>query len=318
MKWVMRGLLAAGLLWALAWFFVAQQLKGAAQDWFAAQEAQGIVAETEGLTVQGWPYRFDLTADRPHFAGTGWDWQAPFAQVLAMAWKPWHVIAELPGGQKLTLDSQVLTLDTERVEASLRMAPESGLPPREVRVEWPDLVVTSSKGWRIATARVLGAAQATPDQALKLWLQLDDLDLPEGSDLGGLGARLAHIRFDARLPLLEPLTWESAPRFAAMELRTLDIAWGGLDLEGSGQVTAYAEGQAQGRIELRIRGWQALPDVAVGLGLIAPGLRGGVMGALEALSLQGDDPQELILPLVLQGGQMVLGPLPLGPAPYLQ
>ena len=316
MKWMLRAVLAVAGIWALAWFFAAQWLKATTEDWFAAQEAQGIVAEHGGLSVQGFATRLDLNVTAPHFAGTGWDWQAPFAQVLMMAWKPWHVLAVVPGGQKLTLGGQVLRLDTSKIEASLHMAPEAGFAPREFRVEWPELTVSSDKGWTISTVRVFGAAQATGDQALKLWLQADDLTLPSGSDLGGLGPKIAYLRFDARLPLSAPLTWET-PMIEAFDLRTLDISWGSLEVEGSGILTADPMGQAEGQIEFRIKGWQALPDAAIGLGLIQPGMRGGLMGALEGMSQSGEDPAELVLPLVMREGSMALGPIPLGPAPQL-
>ena len=318
MKWILRFALALAGIWALVWFLAAQALRQGVEDWFAGQEAQGLVAEHQGIAVKGFAYRFDLTVDQPHFAGTGWDWQAPFAQVFAMAWKPWHVIAVLPGGQKLTLGDQVLTLDTPKVEASLRMAPESALPPREARLEWESLGVSSSQGWTISTARLFGAAVQTEDQALKLWLQVDDLMLPEGSDLGGLGPQVKSLRFDARLPLGAPLAWEDEPLIQGADIRNLDLSWGGMELEGSGVLSADPNGQAQGTLTLRITGWQALPDMGIDLGLIQPGLRGGVMGALQGMADAGEDPAELVLPLVMKDGRMSLGPIPLGPAPYLQ
>lgn len=318
MRWLTRILLVLGLLWAGAWFLLAHQLKVEVVARLAEQEAAGLVAETGGLSVQGWPYRFDLTLDHPHFAGTGWDWQAPFVQVLAMAWKPWHVIAAIPGGSRVTLPGQVLTLDTSRIEGSLRMAPEAGLPPREARVEWQDLAVTSSKGWTISTAHSLAAAQETADQALKVWLQIDDLHLPQDSDLGGLGPVIASVRFDARLPLVAPLTWERMPQFDSAEIRTLDLSWGSLDLEGTGRVTADPTGRAEGEITFHVTGWQALPDAAVQAGLIPPGMRGAFAGALQGMAEAGGDPAVLTLPLTLKDGRMTLGPLPLGEAPYLQ
>jgi hypothetical protein len=318
MKWILRIGLALAGLWAVAWFFAAQALRQGAEDWFAGQEAQGLVAENAGIAVRGFAYRFDLTVDQPHLAGTGWDWQAPFAQVFAMAWKPWHVIAVAPGGQRLTLGDQVLTLDTPKIEASLRMAPQADLPPREARVEWESLGVTSSQGWTLSTAHLLAAAVQAEDQALKLWLQVDDLTLPEGSDPGGLGRQVSNLRLDARLPLDAALAWDIEPVMQGLELKTLDLTWGKLDLEGAGVLSSDPNGQAQGTVTLRIKGWQALPDVAIDLGLIQPGLRGGIMGALEGMSQAGEDPAELVLPLVLQDGRMSLGPIPLGPAPYLQ
>ena len=42
------------------------------------------------------------------------------------------------------------------------------------------------------------------------------------------------------------------------------------------------------------------------------------MGAFEGLAKAGSDPEQLVLPLRFAGGVASLGPIPLGPAPYLQ
>lgn len=313
MKALMRILLALALLWAVAWFILAREIETRVTRWFAETSAAGMVAEKDGIGISGFAYRFDLTIDRPHFAQTGWDWQAPFAQIFAMAWKPWHLIAILPGGQTLTLPDQSLTIETPKIEASLRMAPEAALPPREARLEWPEVSVTSSQGWTLAMGHLLAAAQVTPDQAVKLWLQADDILLPEGSDIGGQGRNVTHLRLDARLPLAAPLTWERAA-FSGFTLRSFEMQWGKLGVEGEGSLQADAMGRAEGQIDLRFSQWRALPDMAIELGLIPPGLRGALMGGLEPLA----EGEELTLPLIAKDGALSLGPIPLGPAPYLQ
>lgn len=318
MRWMLRLAIGVAVLWALAWVAGAHLTKTRAEAWFAEQQAKGLVAEHGGISVAGFATRFDLTIQAPHLAETGFDWQAPYAKIYAMAWKPWHVIAALPGGQELTVAGQRLTLDTPMIQASLRMEPRSGLPPREAVVEWDKLSVTSERGWAVSTGRVLGAAEATPDQALRLWAQADQVTLPQGSDMGGLGPVIESFRFDARLPLAAPLEWDGDAAIEGVEVRTLDLTWGTLDLEGSGTLSADPQGQAEGEIALKIRGWRALPDLAIDLGLILPGMRGGLMGAFEGLAKAGTDPEELVLPLRFAGGVVSLGPIPLGPAPYLQ
>lgn len=317
MKWMFRLGITVAVIWAAAWFLGAHLIRDAAGRWFAEQEARGLVAEHGGIAVQGFATRFDLVVTSPHLADTGFDWTAPFVQVKSMIWKPWHLIAALPSDQRLTVAGQVLTLETPAIEASLRMAPQAGFPPREAVLEWESLGVTSDRGWSLSTAKVLAAAQATPDQALRLWLQADDLTLPETSDPGGLGRVVQLLRLDARADLAAPLTWE-AVQVSTLEVRALDLTWGSLRVSGEGRLVADAQGRAEGEVVLEITGWQALPDLAIDLGLIQPGLRGGLMGGLQGLADAGEDPLRLSLPLRFAGGAVSLGPIPLGPAPYLQ
>ena len=58
-------------------------------------------------------------------------------------------------------------------------------------------------------------------------------------------------------------------------------------------------------------------DVLVAAGLITADAAPTVTRALELLVQQGNDPSVLTLPLAFQQGRMSLGPLPLGPAPFL-
>jgi hypothetical protein len=57
--------------------------------------------------------------------------------------------------------------------------------------------------------------------------------------------------------------------------------------------------------------------VLVAAGLITADAAPTVTRALELLVQQGNDPSVLTLPLAFQQGRMSLGPLPLGPAPFL-
>ena len=71
------------------------------------------------------------------------------------------------------------------------------------------------------------------------------------------------------------------------------------------------------RIDIRIVEWRELVPVLVAAGLVTTDAAPTVTRALDLLAQQGDDPDILNLPLAFQQGRMSLGPLPLGPAPYL-
>ena len=117
--------LAVAGLWAGYWWVGSSAVERGAVDWFAAQEAKGMVARNGGIAVSGFPNRFDLTVTAPELANPaqGIGWSAPFAQVFAMTWKPWHIIAALPQEQTLRLPGQDVTITSTRLPASI--APRS-------------------------------------------------------------------------------------------------------------------------------------------------------------------------------------------------
>ena len=110
---------------------------------------QGRVATNRGVSVQGFPNRFDLTVTDLHLADpvTGFGWDAPFAQVFSMTWKPWHLIGALPNSQTVTLPDQVIELASTKLQGSLKLVPGAALALDGVVVDGADLVATSSLGW---------------------------------------------------------------------------------------------------------------------------------------------------------------------------
>jgi hypothetical protein len=128
-------MIAATALWSGYWYLGSNAVRDGVAGFFADAARQGIVAENAGVTVAGFPNRFDLTIDEVKLADpvTGAGWQAPFVQVFAMTWKPWHIIAALAPQQVVTLPDQTVTLGSEDLMASLRAKPSTDLPLAEVR-----------------------------------------------------------------------------------------------------------------------------------------------------------------------------------------
>ena len=92
-------------LWSGYWFVGSNAVREGVNGFFADAATQGLVAENTGVTVAGFPNRFDLTVEGLHLAdpASGAGWNAPFVQVFAMTWKPWHIIAAFPPEQEVVL-----------------------------------------------------------------------------------------------------------------------------------------------------------------------------------------------------------------------
>lgn len=327
MRWVpflLWFVLGLGVLWGGYWFVGARAVERGAQTWFAAQNAAGLVANNSAITVAGFADRFDLTITDPHLADpvSGWGWQAPFVQILAMTWKPWHVIAALPPTQVIHApDGQDVTLDATRLMASVLMQPTPALPLKRAVVEGEGLSLSSTKGWRMGMDKMVLAAQTVDTQAntLRLGADVATLTLPQAyANLPDLGPALTALHLDATVTLSQPVDRSlRAPHLLGATLAQAHIGWGVAELTASGKIAPDANGFAFGQIDLHLKGWQSLPAAAVALGLVPPSNQDSIRRGLEFLAKASPDPEVVSLALKLADGQMTLGFIPLGPAPRL-
>lgn len=317
------------VLWSGLWFAASTTVRHGAEAWFADEAARGLVAEKTGLSVQGFPNRVDLTVEGLHLAdpASGLGWRTPFAQVFAMTWKPWHVIAALPGGQVVDLpDGQAVTVDGQEMMASAELHPARDLGLYRTRAEAKALVLTSSAGWRLAADSLFAATEEDPSQANthRLGLTLAGL-APDPAFLAALSgtdlpATVERLHLDAYASFSAPLdrhAGESRPQLTALDLRELTVIWGALQIGARGSLTPGAGGLAEGEIAIRIAGWRRLLPVAVALGAVTQDQADVLARGLETLAAAGPDPEVLDLPLRARNGRLTLGPIPLGPAPRL-
>jgi hypothetical protein len=324
MRFLLWFVLVLGVLWAGYWFVGARAVRQGAEAAFAQARTDGLVAETSGLSVAGFADRFDLTVNDVHLADpvSGWGWQAPFAQVFAMTWKPWHLIAALPHTQVVTLpDAQKVTIGSDRLMASLLMRPSLDLTFRRAVVEGEGLALTSDRGWAGKAEKAVLAAETDPTRANTLHLGADVTNLTPPAALMALpdlGPVVGVLHLDGRITLSQPIDRNlSNPQVQAVGLTALHLAWGAMDLGAQGDLVPDAQGLAQGTIDLRLKGWRSLPAVVVALGLLPSANAITLQRGLEFFAKSGTDPEVIALPLTFKAGVMSLGPLPLGPSPRL-
>jgi len=326
MRWILYVSLALGVLWGGYWFAGSRAVEFSVTRWFEDAANQGVTASYTGISVAGFPNRFDLTITEPHLSDdlSGWGWQAPFAQIFTMTWKPWHLIAALPHEQTILAPDQTITLASGKLEGVLRLHPSNDLALAEVVVEGHDLAATSDQGWTIGATALTFAVIEDPSRHNGQRLGLAVADLKPDPSLTALmpelGETISTLHLDATLALSAPLdrhVGQTRVVIEAIHLADFQGAWGTLMITATGNVTRADDGYAEGRIDIRVEDWRQIPKLAAALGLVLPDMGKSIERGMEVLAKAGDDPEVLDLPLEFKDGQMTLGPLPLGPAPRL-
>lgn len=337
MRKLMFFLLLLTGLWSGYWFVGSGAIRQGVEAGFTDAARQGLVAENTGLTVAGFPNRFDLTVQglRLGDPATGVFWQAPFAQVFAMTWKPWHIIAALPPEQVVTLPGQAVTVTSSDLKASLRAKPAMDLPLAEVRLAGASLGLASDRGWTLALGEftlglradpALGPAgyelgfdlaPLTPDPAIPAAVRAVAIpDLPP-ADLPDVMESLWGSLYLTFTAPLDRHAGETRPILTRIEVNQLNLAWGDLSASARGTVEADDQGFAAGRVTVEVTNWNRLPAILVAAGVVKPELAPTVARGMQALAAQTPDTSVLSLTLVLENGRMSFGPFPLGPAPRM-
>jgi hypothetical protein len=316
------GLLA--VLWCGYWFAGAWAIDRGLQQGLAQAGAQGLVVSAQ-TQVKGFPNRFDITLTNPDVGDPmrGIRWTTPFAQVFAMTWKPWHVIAVVSNSQTLDLPGQSLAITTDDLRASVVTQPSTALPLERVAMSATAVTVTSTLGWTVGAD--VAELHTRPDASLANGHQFafDARNIapdPRALARTGLPPVIPIARFEGAVGFSAPLdrfAGATNPRPVALRVDSGRVEWGPLVLDARGSIAANADGLAEGRIDIAITGWREAVPLAVAAGALSEEASGMVTNLLAALARQGGDEDVLNLPLVYQGGLGMLGPLPIGSAPRL-
>jgi len=286
---------------------------------------QGLTTRSTGLRVTGFPNRFDLVATAPEIfdPASGYGWQGDEAQLLAMTWKPWHLIALAPLSQRITTPEGDIDLTASRLRGSLMLTPDTDMALQGIVIEAADLALAGPRGrLRVASASFATDADPTRQNSHRIGLRVTDLtpDPAVFAALPGLPAQMSGLQLDAFVLLTGPLDRHAAgvpPEVAGLILDAATLDWGPLQVSAKGTLAAVSDGTAEGRIDLHVENWRLLPGVLGQSGLIDPVLAPTVLRALEIMAKDGPDPEVLDTALTFKSGRMRLGALPLGPAPRL-
>lgn len=325
----MRGLIWAvavvAALWSGLWVVAARLTNNALAGWIAAQNG-AILAK---VAVSGFPNRVDITAADVVAGDTGFGpgWQAPFVQVFAMVWKPWHLIASLPPEQTVTLPGGLpVSVGSDRLQSSLVLVPGTALQLDRLNIAGDTLRLSgagSGEPLRIETFRLAVHRDAVVPDALRLGLDAAGVLPPAAFRTlfpAGRSAPTgaANLRLDAVAELTGPVdraAFDTPPRLVALDISSLTLDWGTLSLSAGGRLGVDDAGYLEGQLDLDIADWRAALDLAVAIGALQPGV--AETWAAFAEQLQDPETRRLTLPLVWRNGAARFGPLPVGVAPRI-
>ena len=326
MRAVMMVMLVLGVVWGGYWVAGSMALQKGAEAWFAGQSARGLSATNSKIEVHGFPNRFDLTVTDVHLADpvSGFGWDAPFAQVFSMTWKPWHLIAALPNAQTFSLPDQTVALASTKMQGSLKLVPGTALALDGVVIDAADLAATSSQGWVVKATRAELATRQDASAANGHEVNLTVTGLMPDAALMASAVGLPAVIEVASIDLvagfsapIDRFAGEARPQVTALAVKDGLVRWGDLVITAKGAVVADAEGLAEGRVDIHIENWRILLPPAVAMGLIKAEVAPTIENMMALMAGQTGDGTAIDLALVMKAGRMSLGPIPLGPAPRM-
>lgn len=318
--------LALAAIYSGYWFIGAAAVERTATAQIAQMRLDGWTLDYESLNTRGYPSRFDTTVTTFNVIPPSGDlaWQAPFVQVLSLSYKPNEVILALADRQDLTLGGVPMTLTSDGLRASALVATNTDLDLTRFTVEVGQMRADSSAGTVFSLSNALVALRAAKDAPLlyAAFADINDLALPVSlrqilDPAGNFPAILSQMTIDASITTDRKLDRNvisdpRRPQIDAFKLNGMTLAWGPLSLRGKGEVTIDRSGIPTGQFTLEAQNWREMVQMAVNAGLIEQ----GVSETLENMgTILAGGSNSLSLPVSFQNGLMLVGPVPVGPAP---
>jgi hypothetical protein len=331
MRILLAVILLAALGWAAYWFIGARAVERGLTNWFEMRADEGWVVGTGSVNTIGFPNRFDTTIRDIDLADpdTGWAWSAPFFQILALSYRPHHVIAVWPERQTIATPFQTITMTSNALRGSVVFAGGTMLRLDRATVEFTDVGLASTRDWRAVLAEGQLALRQTPatGNSYDLMFSSRDMTLPRSvtgllarSDL--VGDTVQHLSLDASVVF--DAQWDRRaievrrPQPREIDLRLARATWGELDLMIAGQLTVDDVGMPTGNLTVKATNWREMLALARAAGVLSDRVAPLLEGGLARMARLSGNPGTLDVPLRFERGRVSLGGvLPLGPAPRL-
>jgi hypothetical protein len=330
MKRLLFVIVLLACIWAGFWLSASTGLKSAFETWFEDRRAQGWVAEYSDLSVKGFPNRVDTHFSDLQLADprTGWAWEAPFFQLLALSYRPNHVIAVWPNEQLLATPTQKIDITSNSLKASVVLAAGTRLPLTRANLVAETLTL-QTRDQQATTMTALRAAiqqdEGAP-QTYRFAVEAEDF-APPMSVRGLIGASdalprtFSALRAQFRVGFDAPWDLDAIerqrPQPTHLDLTLAEARWGNLEIWLAGQADVDESGTMTGKFTIKLRNWRDILRMAVNSGQIPQGLGDQMEKGLGLLSQMAGNPNTLDVPLDLRRGIAFLGPIPVGSVPPL-
>ncbi|OWU84158.1 hypothetical protein ATO6_13955 [Oceanicola sp. 22II-s10i] len=329
MKKLLALVLILALGWSAYWVIGSRSAKGAFEGWFADRRAEGWQADYADLSVRGFPNRFDTTFTDLAIAdpATGWAWEAPFFQLLALSYQPTRVIAVFPPESTVATPIERLAVTAGDLKASLSLSPAPRLPLERATFVGSDITVGGEAGASVGTLRLATELKAETEATYRYGVLTEGVTVPDVllSRLAqGISLPPVLTRLELDMDTAFDRPWDldalerARPQPQQIVLRKAEGVWGELQLAATGTLDIDALGQPEGEIAIKAERWREMLGVAVNAGVLPGGVADQVEKGLSFLANLTGRPDSLNVTLTFSGGRVYLGPVPLGPAPIIR
>ncbi|MER2534315.1 MAG: DUF2125 domain-containing protein [Rhizobiaceae bacterium] len=296
-----------------AWFYFADRLQRATADTMAAFARDGIAAECENPTVNGFPFRIGLFCASVSYADPagGVDVRAGGFRSAGQIYDPSRLVGELDGPARIEGPGMLpLDIDWQGLRASIRLA--APLPER-LSVAGVGLTIGGGGVPTLAAADAFEAHMRANGPDIDLAASVEKLVL----DASVVDRRpLPPLTIDADLTLADGVarvaSRERDLRGASGTARSLDIGDGAAGMNASGPFSIDQDGLLNADMKVVFRDPNALSAI---LARAFPEHADQIRVSFSGLALLGNEPW---LQLKVVRGRAMLGFIPLGRIPPIR
>ena len=314
------------------WFTAARTAETQVARWIEAQAEQGVTVTHGEVTTGGFPFRVSLRLGTPAAHWSSGDWQGPDLTLAAAPWAWRRISWSAPGVHTLTwkhgAQRETATLTAGHLEG-WGEAGDKGIASWEAWLT--DGHLTTPRGPFTARGLLVqfqppapdgggGAVAGTPESAtdatprLPVTVDAKGVTLPPrmNTALGDTIDRLA-LEVSVNGPV-EPAGPWPAPALAwrdaggVLEIKSLGISMGPLNLSGDGAVAIDGAGQPEGAFTARVTGYAETVEALRKAGVVDDGAAQAVQVVLGLLSKgPPGGPRSLDVPITVQDRRLSLG-----------
>ena len=313
------------------WFVVASQIENGIGEWAESLRPHNVDLSWRTIRVGGFPLAFraeaqDVALRDPALTEPA-EVQVPRLSANARPWnlRQWRLTA--PEGLTASLGPPEKPTAKLSARTAIGMVAPAADGGARVQIGLDDAAVDSgvrvaARQFELSLSLPQQPPKSTDERAIAIALAVRDVTVPAvpaplRNPLDEIALAVALM---GPVPTAPPRQAATAWRDAGgtLELERVALRWGTLAVTGSGTMALDPEMQPIGAFSAAVEGYDELLSALVAAGRVRSNDAGLARMALGFLAKPGPGGRpQITAPFTIQNGQMLLGPVKLGPAPRI-
>ncbi len=320
--------LLAGAAYTIYWLILAGEIAQGIANWAEQRRAEGYVVEYSGLQTSGYPLRIQLQAAEVRLSmrqgDALWEWRAPVLAGHVLPYMPNQFVLSALEPQEIAHSNTVTGAVKKYWLAPDMATAKLGLEGGKLMQLALDLTGGEIHGDGFKGAVSLGRAQLNARQGnqriekpplLEIAIEIENSTYP-GFSGSALGEKLTRLSLNAGVEGVPPAQtgtagireWRDAG--GIVQILEFRLDWGPLQLSAAGTTALDARNRLMGSLTARLLKYDGVISALHAAGQLSEDEKNAASLALEIIAnAAGGAKGDLALPLVLQDGEVYLGPV---------